>query len=35
MIRGIDIEGYKNDKGFDLIAKDLGIKFPSRDESRK
>lgn len=30
MTKGLDIEKYKNDVGFDLIAKDLGIDYPSR-----
>ena len=33
MTRGLDIEKYKNDAGFELIAVDLGIDYPSRNNS--
>jgi hypothetical protein len=31
--RGLDIERYKNDAGFELIAADLGIDYPSRNNN--
>lgn len=30
MTKGLDIEQYKNDNGFELIAVDLEIDYPSR-----
>ena len=29
--RKLDLSNYLNDKGFELIAQDLGIPYPSRD----
>lgn len=31
----VDMSAYKNEKGFDLIAKDLGILYPSRIPQRQ
>ncbi len=31
--KNLDIDCYKNENGFELIAKDLGIKYPSREKS--
>lgn len=30
MLRGLDIDAYKNDAGFELIAQELGISYPSK-----
>ncbi len=30
--KNIDIDQYKNEKGFELIAKELGVEYPSRDK---
>ena len=32
-LRNLDIEQYKNGKGFELIAAALGIEYPTRPES--
>ncbi|MBM4167135.1 MAG: hypothetical protein FJ218_09505 [Ignavibacteria bacterium] len=29
-IKNIDVERYKNERGFELIAKDLGIDYPNK-----
>ena len=28
--KGVDLEPYKNDAGFELIAKAIGVEYPSR-----
>jgi len=30
--KNIDIDQYKNEKGLELIAKELGVEYPSRDK---
>jgi hypothetical protein len=32
--KGVDLSAYKNEKGFELIATDLGIPYPSRAEAK-
>jgi hypothetical protein len=34
MLRKLNIEKYKNEKGFQLIAEALGIEYPARPRSR-
>jgi len=35
LTKGLDLEPFKNEKGFDLIANELGIPYPSRPPSNK
>lgn len=35
MTKGLEIDKYKNERGFELIAKELRIEYPSRNHDLK
>lgn len=32
--KNLDLESFKNEKGFEMIAKDLGVDYPSRNNNK-